>query len=130
MKPRRHACRKHVLCEKPVTPSNAELEAIMTVSRETGKVFYPRQNRRWDRDFRIVKKIYDEQLVGRSFRSKAVFRARAAFPATARCQSQRRRHDLDWGVHLLDRLLFYGPGKDHQVLLDLTHITTMSATML
>ena len=33
---------KHVLCEKPVTPTSAELEEVLKVSKETGMVFYPR----------------------------------------------------------------------------------------
>ena len=54
---------KHVLCEKPVTPTSAELEEVLKVSKETGMVFYPRQNRRWDPDYLLIKKIYDEQLL-------------------------------------------------------------------
>ena len=37
---------KHVLCEKPVMMSSKDLEDVMAVAKETGKVFYPRQNRR------------------------------------------------------------------------------------
>ena len=58
---------KHVLCEKPVMLNSAEMEEIMAVSRETGKVFYPRQNRRWDEDFRIVEKICADGMVGKVF---------------------------------------------------------------
>ena len=42
----------------------------MAVSKETGKVFYPRQNREWDEDYLIIKKIYDEKLVGNVFNIK------------------------------------------------------------
>ena len=55
---------KHVLCEKPVMITSSDLEDVLKVSRETGKVFYPRQNREWDEDFRIIKKIYDEFVQG------------------------------------------------------------------
>jgi len=115
---------KHVLCEKPVTPSSAELEAIMAVSRETGKVFYPRQNRRWDRDFRIVKKIYDEQLVGKVFTVESRIQGSRGIPGDWRgVKAYGGGMMLDWGVHLLDRLLFMVPEKITKVFCDLTHIT-------
>lgn len=115
---------KHVLCEKPVTPSSAELEAIMTVSRETGKIFYPRQNRRWDRDFRIVKKIYDEQLVGKVFTVESRIQGSRGIPGDWRgIKAFGGGMMLDWGVHLLDRLLFMVPEKITKVFCDLTHIT-------
>ena len=47
---------KHVLCEKPVMMNSAELVEVMEVAKETGKIFYPRQNRRWDKDFLVIKK--------------------------------------------------------------------------
>lgn len=115
---------KHVLCEKPVTPSSAELEAIMAVSRETGKVFYPRQNRRWDRDFRIVKKIYEEQIVGPVFTIESRIHGSRGIPGDWRgIKEFGGGMMLDWGVHLLDRLLFMIPEKITKVFCDLTHIT-------
>ncbi|MBQ6118856.1 MAG: Gfo/Idh/MocA family oxidoreductase, partial [Clostridia bacterium] len=38
---------KNVICEKPVTLNAAELEEIIAVRDETGKVFTIHQNRRW-----------------------------------------------------------------------------------
>ncbi|MEG0768110.1 MAG: Gfo/Idh/MocA family oxidoreductase, partial [Clostridia bacterium] len=46
---------KHVVCEKPVTLCAEELEQIIAVRDETGKVFSIHQNRRWDKDYRMVK---------------------------------------------------------------------------
>ncbi|MBR4941551.1 MAG: Gfo/Idh/MocA family oxidoreductase, partial [Clostridia bacterium] len=51
---------KNVVCEKPVTMNAAELEKVLEVSRETGRLFTVHQNRRWDGDFRIVKKSIEE----------------------------------------------------------------------
>ena len=42
---------KNVLCEKPVTMTSSELEEIIKVSEETGKIFAIDQNRRVNRDF-------------------------------------------------------------------------------
>ena len=41
---------KNVISEKPVTIVSSELEEIMAVAKETGKLFSVHQNRRWDKD--------------------------------------------------------------------------------
>lgn len=101
---------KHVLCEKPVMRSSRELEEVLRVSRETGKIFYPRQNRRWDRDFRIVKEIYEKKLIGNVFRIESRVHGSRGIPGDWR---KEREYGggmmLDWGVHLLDRLLYIIP---------------------
>ncbi len=115
---------KHVLCEKPVTPNSAELEAIMAVAAETGKIFYPRQNRRWDRDFRIVKKIYEDQLVGPVFAVESRIQGSRGIPGDWRGKKEfGGGMMLDWGVHLLDRILFMIPEKVKKIFCDLTYIT-------
>ena len=115
---------KHVLCEKPVTPTSAELEEILAVSKETGMVFYPRQNRRWDKDFRIIKKIYDEKLLGETFNIECRVQGSRGIPGDWRGM---KKHGggmmLDWGVHLLDRLLIMVPEKVKKVFCKLTNIT-------
>ena len=98
---------KHVLCEKPVMRSSRELEEVLAVSKETGCLFYPRQNRRWDRDFRIIKKIYDEELIGEVFRIESRVQGSRGIPGDWRKEKEYGGGMmLDWGVHLLDRLLF------------------------
>lgn len=55
---------KNVVCEKPVTLCAADLEDIIAVSKETGKVFSVHQNRRWDRDFRTALKVIEDNMIG------------------------------------------------------------------
>lgn len=115
---------KHVLCEKPVTPSSTELVDILKVSKETGKVFYPRQNRRWDEDFLIMKKIYDENLLGHAFNIECRVLGSRGIPGDWRgVKAYGGGMMLDWGVHLLDRLLIMVPEKIKKVFCSLTHIT-------
>lgn len=115
---------KHVLCEKPVTPSCAELEEILNVSRETGKVFYPRQNRRWDEDYLIIKKIYDEKLLGQVFNIECRVQGSRGIPGDWRGKKEYGGGMmLDWGVHLLDRLLIMVPERVKKVFCSLTHVT-------
>ena len=58
---------KHVISEKPVTMSCAELEEVRAVSEKTGKVFTVHQNRRMDKDFLIVKKAFADGVLGNVF---------------------------------------------------------------
>ena len=54
----------HVLCEKPVAMSSAEIEKMIAVSHKTGKMFTVHHNRRWDRDFLILKQALDTGKIG------------------------------------------------------------------
>lgn len=115
---------KHVLCEKPVMMSSHDLEDVITVAKETGMVFYPRQNRRWDEDYLIVKKIYDEQLLGKVFHIESRVHGSRGIPGDWRG----RKHQgggmmLDWGVHLIDRLLDMIPERVVNLYCHTTHIT-------
>lgn len=51
---------KHVLCEKPVTMSAAELEEIIQVSKECNRIFTVDQNRRVNRDFISMWRAIDQ----------------------------------------------------------------------
>ena len=115
---------KHVLCEKPVTPSSAELEDILKVAKETGKIFYPRQNRRWDKDYLIVKKIYEEKLVGNVFNIESRVHGSRGIPGDWRgVKEYGGGMMLDWGVHLLDHLCMMIPEKITKVFCSMTNIT-------
>jgi len=115
---------KHVLCEKPVTPTSAELEDIIRVSKETGRVFYPRQNRRWDKDYLIIKKIYEEKLLGNTFNIESRVQGSRGIPGDWRgVKEYGGGMMLDWGVHLLDRILMMIPEKIKKVYCTMTNIT-------
>lgn len=116
---------KHVLCEKPVMMSSKELEEVMQISQKTGKVFYPRQNREWDRDFRIIKKIYDENLIGKCTRIETRVHGSRGIPGDWRGKKEfGGGMMMDWGVHLLDRLLLMVKEKVSSVYCKLSYITT------
>ena len=58
---------KHVICEKPVTMSSAELEDIIAVAKECGKIFTVDQNRRVNRDFVNVWRTIDSGVIGKPY---------------------------------------------------------------
>lgn len=115
---------KHVFCEKPAMMTSGDLEDVIAVAKETGMVFYPRQNRRWDEDYLTVKKIFDEKLLGEVFNVESRVHGSRGIPG-----DWRRRREcgggmmLDWGVHLIDRIVDMIPGKIERVYCHATHVT-------
>ncbi len=97
---------KNVICEKPVTMNAAELEEIMAAAKESGTVFSVHQNRRWDKDYRIVRKIVEEETLGKPyFIESRVQGSRGAMYGWRGYKVNGGGMVLDWGVHLLDQMM-------------------------
>lgn len=97
---------KHVLCEKPATMTVAELETVLACAEKNKKIFTTHQNRRWDNDYKVVKKIVNEQTIGgvttilsQTFGQRGVCFGWRADPEKGGGMM------YDWGVHLIDQLL-------------------------
>jgi len=103
---------KNVICEKPVALNAAELEEIIPVAKETGKVFVVHQNRRWDKSFLILKKIFDEKLLGRPYMIESrVQGSRRGLHGWRGYKINGGGMLYDWGVHLIDQLMWLIPEK-------------------
>jgi predicted dehydrogenase len=97
---------KHVICEKPVTMNVAELEEIMEVAKASNKIFSIHQNRRWDKDFVIVKKVLEVGNIGTPyFIESRVQGSRGAMHGWRGHKINGGGMVLDWGVHLIDQFL-------------------------
>jgi scyllo-inositol 2-dehydrogenase (NADP+) len=55
---------KHVVVEKPFTPTAAEAEALIALARSKNRVLTVYQNRRWDSDFQTVRRVLDAGELG------------------------------------------------------------------
>src|SRR6185369_3364793 len=55
---------KHTVVEKPFTANALEAIELQKLSLKNGKVLSVFQNRRWDSDFRTVRSIIDQNLLG------------------------------------------------------------------
>jgi len=98
---------KHVLCEKPAAMNARELEDVLKAAESKGRVFSVHQNRRWDRDFRIVKKVYDERILGAPFFIESRMQGSNGIPGDWRTKKAFGGGMLmDWGVHLIDQILW------------------------
>ena len=97
---------KNVICEKPVMMNSKELEEVMAVAEKTGKVFTVHQNRRWDRDYLIVKRELANGKIGKPFFIESRVQGARGIPGDWRCTKVAGGGMmLDWGVHLIDQLL-------------------------
>lgn len=97
---------KHVVCEKPVTLNSTELAEILSVQQTSGCHFFVHQNRRWDEDYLIVKDVYDHQKIGEVFHIETKVHGSRGIPGDWRKEkAYGGGMMLDWGVHLIDRLL-------------------------
>lgn len=55
---------KHVVVDKPMTLTSAEADALIELAGEKGLVLSAFQNRRWDSDFKTVRKVVEGRLLG------------------------------------------------------------------
>lgn len=98
---------KNVVCEKPVTMNAEELEEIIAVKNETGKHFSVHQNRRWDKDFVIIKKIVDDKIIGKPYIIESrVQGSKRVLAGWRGCKMNGGGMVLDWGIHLLDQIMW------------------------
>ena len=116
---------KNVISEKPVTLCSEELEEIIAVANETGKLFTVHQNRRWDNDYRTLKNILDKNELGPVFSIESKVYGSRGVPSGWRGEKEHGGGMLlDWGVHLLDQILMLNEGKKiESVYGSLTNIT-------
>ena len=97
---------KNVVCEKPVALNSQELQEMMTAAKTSGKLFSIHQNRRWDKDYQIIKKILSENKIGNPyFIESRVQGSRGAMHGWRGYKMNGGGMVLDWGVHLIDQLL-------------------------
>ena len=107
---------KHVLCEKPVMMNSRDLLEVLAVSEQTGMLFTVHQNRRWDRDFCIVRECIQSGALGRPFYIESRVQGAKGIPGDWRCtQEAGGGMLLDWGVHLLDQLLLLADSPVREV---------------
>lgn len=98
---------KHVICEKPVTMNSKELEEIMVIAKETGKLFTIDQNRRTNKDFVLMKRSVEAGLLGDVYVIESRVEGSRGMPSGWRTiKALGGGMMLDWGVHLIDQLLY------------------------
>ena len=98
---------KNVICEKPVAMSMAELDRMIDTAKKNNVLFTGHQSRRWDKDFRIVKEIWDSGELGHIYAIHSRLHGARGAMFGWRAQPEHGGGMIyDWGVHFVDQLLF------------------------
>jgi len=98
---------KHVICEKPVAMNLEDFDEMYETAKKTGKLFTVHQNRRWDRDFNIVKKAIETGLVGKPYTIESrVMGRNGMIHGWRNYKVAGGGMVFDWGVHLIDQILW------------------------
>ena len=88
---------RHVLVEKPAAMTCGELAGIYRAADDAGRVFTVHQNRRWDRDYVAIRRVIDENMLGRLTRMESRVHGSRGIPAGWRRDSARGGGMLyDW----------------------------------
>lgn len=114
---------KNVICEKPVAMNVLELDEILAVAKETGQTFMVHQNRRWDPDFLIVRDLYQHHQIGEIFQIESRVQGANGIPGDWRHLPEHGGGMLlDWGVHLLDQILWLVKSPIKKVAVDFSYV--------
>lgn len=100
---------KHVICEKPAMLSLDELQEVLDTAKKNNRVFTVDQNRRWDRDYLIIKKIYNDRILGQPIFIDSRVQGTHSLPDNWLSRKGVGGMILDWGVHLIDQVLIMIP---------------------
>ncbi len=103
---------KHVMVEKPATLSVGEWDEMVAESQTAGRILTVHQNRRWDKDYRVMRQVVESGEIGRVFSIESrVFGTGGAMFGWRAFKEFGGGMVLDWGVHLVDQLLNMYPNK-------------------
>ena len=115
---------KDIICEKPVAMNVEELDDMVKVVEECGVKFTVHHQRRYDPDFRTAKAVLDSGTLGDVYTMQSMLYG-----------FNGNMHDwhvlisegggmlFDWGVHLLDQVVWANPGaKITSVFADMRNV--------
>lgn len=101
---------KDIICEKPAAMSPEELDDMVRVTNECGVKFTVHHQRRLDQDFRIMKEIFDQKALGDVYMMKnSLYGFNGNMHDWHVYISEGGGMLYDWGVHLIDQILFMMP---------------------
>ena len=112
--------KKHLIVEKPCALNVEEFDRMYAAAKENGVMFTVDQNRRWDRDYSMVKKAWEEKRLGNIFMVKS-----SLYGVFGKMHDWHEYKEYgggmlyDWGVHLIDQMLDLIPEKILQVCADM-----------
>lgn len=103
---------KHVMVEKPATLCVADWDEMVRESEKVGKILTVHQNRRWDKDYLTMRAVVESGGIGKVYSIESrVFGTVGGMFGWRAFKEFGGGMLLDWGVHLVDQLLYMYPDK-------------------
>lgn len=96
---------KHVLVDKPFATSLADARRVAAAAEASGRVLTIFQNRRWDADFRTLRRLIAEGRLGEIVQFESHFDRWRPTPATTWKDARAAGIWQDLGPHLVDQAL-------------------------
>ena len=119
---------KHVIVEKVFTSTKEQAAELIALAKEKNKCLSVFQNRRWDSDFLTVKKIVDEELIGKTVEAEIHydrFSDILSYKTHKETPGPGAGILPDLGPHLIDQALQLF-GKPRAVFADATNLRPIS----
>ncbi|QMV13786.1 Gfo/Idh/MocA family protein [Vibrio spartinae] len=115
---------KDIICEKPVAMTVVELDEMIAVTKEHDIRFTVHHQRRLDKDYQITKTIFEEGLLGDVYLLKnSLYGFNGNMHDWHICPSEGGGMLYDWGVHLIDQILWMMPdAKIQSVYADMRNV--------
>ncbi len=114
---------KDIICEKPVGMTVVELDEMTEAARRCGVRFTVHQQRRLDKDFRTMKKIYDQGILGDVYTIKSsLYGYNGNMHDWHVLKEEGGGMLYDWGVHLIDQILYMVEGRIVSVYADVRNV--------
>lgn len=114
---------KDIICEKPVALCVSDLDEMIETVEKCGVRFTVHQQRRYDKDFRTVKEVYDSKTLGDVYTIQTSLYGYNGNMHDWHVKKEEGGGMLyDWGVHLLDQILWMVDGKIVSVYADLRNV--------
>lgn len=114
---------KNIICEKPAAMNVKEYDEMIAAVKDAGVLFTVHQQRRFDVDFRTAKEVYDKETLGNVYTIQSKLYG-----------INGNMHDwhvfkkygggmlYDWGVHLIDQMLYMVDSKIKTIYADLRNV--------
>ena len=117
------AAGKDIICEKPVALSVADLDEMSTACEKAGVKFTVHHQRRFDPDFRTAKAVYDSGTLGKPYVIKSCLYGYNGNMHDWHVYLKEGGGMLyDWGVHLIDQMLWMIPEKISSVYANVRNV--------
>ncbi|MCI5650275.1 MAG: Gfo/Idh/MocA family oxidoreductase [Fusicatenibacter sp.] len=114
---------KHIICEKPAAMSVSDFDEMIAEVEKAGVIFTVHQQRRFDKDFRCVKECYDKRLVGDIYTiQSSLYGYNGNMHDWHVYREEGGGMLYDWGVHLIDQILYMVEGRLVSVYADIRNV--------